>query len=1057
MASGTQGATSTYTGGKGISFAKDIASRVVDAATEAKEEKKLQQKIIADGGTVPEKDQKGLFVKALKKEFISNPINDIKKSLNKKAAGVGKVAGLFGGKGEKLQSKLTGGGSGLFKIKQGFDRSGYKKAKKQNNSGDGGGGGGGASPIISGLGELVLDIQQIATSISSMQGLISTQMNLSLKMSDSIAEIRSVLADQLDIQQEQAENEQMAQREASLEASKSSSGTAESTSTYVDSPLTGFFGSIMDMVGKIQNIMGILEELPIIGEMLGGAGGLASAVAEFALPVAAVAGVGTAASYGGQAIKGLGDSWRELDNKQKKGVLQNPLVSGVLMMPPFTPIGLAAATGMIPDQLLDATEDPIARYLDYASAAAQTIGAPFRALIELALAGGDIEKSNKAMAGVDADIRESWRKVFQGSGGTKGSWGNLYEKKAAGGVMIGEAGPEAVMNLHGAAGKKMLSGRMGSDSMNDVQDTYYAALAGSTLAITKDFIEGLGPVGSSIAPIIQDDVSKLGRQFDIPPTATKVSVGGLGLREDPQASKKGQDYLKELVKGTLEKLAGKKNDKKKNESSSGGTIGGSPTPNAAAPSAAGKNDFTFGDSIASGLSGRQGANQQTVVDDKGTSKVGASPADVFGQLQSFDKTKLKGKVVRLSSGITNNPSDLKTVEEQIKYLVSVGAQVQLVGVTNAPPKDKPNLKGLNDSLSALASKYSDKGVSFLGGFTPGSDGIHPANASKLNSSYNVDVQPGGKIGAASGAKLTLQNSSGSSVTSWKSLEVHHPSEGPAEKYRPSPNAGKKNLAKDIVLLKDGNTNVGVPSPIDGTIGPASFSPGMIDYGPHFVEVVSGDQKVWIGHMKSANVKVGDKVKAGQVLGVQGSMGQSTGPHVHIQGNEDIIKNWVSGMLGGNYTSGVATTTGNEDGNTEDVEEQDVNPFEAMQKAFSSMIVGAALSQGDYKNNEEFDAAKTKFENAFKAPSATPSTNQVSTSGDGASATPNRPSTTPTAAKPPSGIPPSSPAPASPRAATAPSIPTIIPSASPTMGTESLYRPPIASYASGGMYRPLSYS
>ena len=161
MASGTTGASSTYSEGKGFSFAKDIASRIVDAAESAKKEKKVQQKIIEEGGTVPEKDKKNLFVKALKQEFVSNPVNDLKKKFNKKIDKVGRVAGLFGSKGEKLQQKLSGK---KLKIKSGFDRSGYQHADKPN---DGGGAGGGTnSQLISSLGGIVLDIQQIASAVT---------------------------------------------------------------------------------------------------------------------------------------------------------------------------------------------------------------------------------------------------------------------------------------------------------------------------------------------------------------------------------------------------------------------------------------------------------------------------------------------------------------------------------------------------------------------------------------------------------------------------------------------------------------------------------------------------------------------------------------------------------------------------------------------------------------------------------------------------------------------------------------------------------------------------
>ena len=66
MSAGTVGSTSTYVEGKGVNFAKSVASKVLDAAVAAKNEKKVQEKILAEGGTIPEKDQKGLFGKALK-------------------------------------------------------------------------------------------------------------------------------------------------------------------------------------------------------------------------------------------------------------------------------------------------------------------------------------------------------------------------------------------------------------------------------------------------------------------------------------------------------------------------------------------------------------------------------------------------------------------------------------------------------------------------------------------------------------------------------------------------------------------------------------------------------------------------------------------------------------------------------------------------------------------------------------------------------------------------------------------------------------------------------
>jgi len=38
----------------------------------------------------------------------------------------------------------------------------------------------------------------------------------------------------------------------------------------------------------------------------------------------------------------------------------------------------------------------------------------------------------------------------------------------------------------------------------------------------------------------------------------------------------------------------------------------------------------------------------------------------------------------------------------------------------------------------------------------------------------------------------------------------------------------------------------------------------------------------VGHLNSVSVKVGDKVKAGAVIGKSGNTGKSTGPHVHYE-------------------------------------------------------------------------------------------------------------------------------------------------------------------------------
>ena len=53
------------------------------------------------------------------------------------------------------------------------------------------------------------------------------------------------------------------------------------------------------------------------------------------------------------------------------------------------------------------------------------------------------------------------------------------------------------------------------------------------------------------------------------------------------------------------------------------------------------------------------------------------------------------------------------------------------------------------------------------------------------------------------------------------------------------------------------------------------------YG-HYVVLAHGSGNTTLyAHMSSRKVKVGDQVKQGQVIGITGSTGNSTGPHLHF--------------------------------------------------------------------------------------------------------------------------------------------------------------------------------
>jgi hypothetical protein len=150
-------------------------------------------------------------------------------------------------------------------------------------------------------------------------------------------------------------------------------------------------------------------------------------------------------------------------------------------------------------------------------------------------------------------------------------------------------------------------------------------------------------------------------------------------------------------------------------------------PDAAAVAAiSGPADMTIGDSVARGLAGN-GATPGTTAD---AQMVGRKSKETLEYIKGLDKATLKGKTIRLSSGILNSPDDMSSVEQQLKYLKEAGATVQLVGTPTNNPKYAP----LNDKLKTLAAQY---GASFMGGYTAGTDQLHPADYAGMRAKYDA--------------------------------------------------------------------------------------------------------------------------------------------------------------------------------------------------------------------------------------------------------------------------------------------------------------------------------
>jgi Peptidase family M23 len=104
------------------------------------------------------------------------------------------------------------------------------------------------------------------------------------------------------------------------------------------------------------------------------------------------------------------------------------------------------------------------------------------------------------------------------------------------------------------------------------------------------------------------------------------------------------------------------------------------------------------------------------------------------------------------------------------------------------------------------------------------------------------------------------------------------------------------VAKD----KNGSQAVDIPAPVGGTVTlvPAAKSGG---YG-NMVEIRNDQGQVIarIAHLEKfdPNIKSGDVIGRGTLVGVQGSTGRSSGPHVHIEMPPDALEEYIEDIQSG---------------------------------------------------------------------------------------------------------------------------------------------------------------
>lgn len=952
MASGTVGSTSTYVEGKSFSFAKSVASKVLDAAKTAKNVKHKHDAMERKGEKIPESEKKNIFTKALKQEFVDNPIKKLRKSVATKVTGGAGIVGLFGKRGRSTERKILAfTKKRIGARKKGGTGSGIPKPGEPQS---GGGMGGGDVTVF---GSIVLDLERISNTLTSMSSLFQVNLEQSSKISTGLGDLKDILAEQLSIQQRQISNEEMRAREAALENSQQTSGTASSTSTIREGG--GGLGGLIDLFTSLKDLKGILRNLPgMFSKLLKGF-------------LSKIPGGKTLLGLGGKAASAVGGLFKGAKGFMKGGLMK-------FLRPIFKRIPIFG--GLIDFIVSLALGEPIGR------AAAKSVGAMLGSALGTLIPIPGVGTIAGGVVGdlVGGSIYDAVMNMTKSKD---------EEKMSSGGVMIGEAGKEMVTPLSSSSAQ----GAFKNSYMDDVFAMPNKAVAGGILAVTKDFAEGLGPAGQSAAGIVKDDIAKLGRVFEIPSVNTSIDVGGASLTRNPNAESEGRKYLEELVEKSVEKIAPKQEKKEKDYTfggSGGGGGGGSApeseSPDATSPSPAPapavapatgpttleslKENVQFVNKQQTGLFG----SKTTISAVKGTDKAGVRRVimvDEDGRPSDTLYYNDKGEVFNVDPTLgTKGISKLTT--DQLRSLKINGAQLYRnlqtgkVVMTRRPPVGFYNYEKNGVVQEKLAQTESNAVDMTLRRVV-----TRPLSALTDVERQNFGSNPYGptadlsKIKAEDGISVRLP--SGVAVTSRRGHRVLNG----ASDFHEGTDIGAPRGTKLFAFTDGMITDVRREGSGDGGYGNS---------------VYWTDSKGW-GHLYAhldkfgKGVVAGTPIKKGKILGTVGNTGKSFGDHLHWelstnpsdvglpkgQGNRiDPLSKYSSASpftgtpLPGD---GVSSDIAGEDYATDDVAgvtDQPVDPFEAMDKSIEGMLTGLGLSlsiaKGDIKSVADYKKAQDEI-------------------------------------------------------------------------------------------------
>jgi murein DD-endopeptidase MepM/ murein hydrolase activator NlpD len=215
---------------------------------------------------------------------------------------------------------------------------------------------------------------------------------------------------------------------------------------------------------------------------------------------------------------------------------------------------------------------------------------------------------------------------------------------------------------------------------------------------------------------------------------------------------------------------------------------------------------------------------------------------------------------------------------------------------------------------------------------------------------------GAQSEAHSQASNTFANNQTTIISDFFSSIFGGGNSGGSEGSTTVPGVNAKNQSGNYGEQREGgrtHKGIDVPMPVgtplkavmDGVVSAAQSGSGNYSYGLYVVIEHSGGKSTLYAHMSKIMVKVGDKVTKGQIIGLSGNTGHTTGPHLHfelrVNGVHTNPASYVGLAYGPGGTKGNSSALDDNDGSVSGISGGTVVPNNFIAASWAGITGGSA--------------------------------------------------------------------------------------------------------------------